>query len=64
MGDYRLLCYERDPWNDAGYDAKLSHSMHLALAKPDSAFQALNHNYGVCFPKGLHNQMERLQRKR
>lgn len=53
MEDYRLLCYERDPWNDAGYDAKLSHSMHLALAKPDSAFQALNHNYGVLFPKGI-----------
>lgn len=33
MNEYRLLCYERDPWNNAGYDTRLSHSMHLALAK-------------------------------
>lgn len=53
MKNYQLLCYERDPWNKEGYDAKLSHSMHLAIAQNGLAFQPLNHNYGVLFPKGV-----------
>jgi len=53
MKNYQLLCYERDPWNDEGYDAKLSHSMHLGISQNGSAFKALNHNYGVLFPKGI-----------
>lgn len=56
MNEYRLLCYERDPWNNAGYDTKLSHSMHLALARGEADFEALNHNYGVLFPRGTEEE--------
>ena len=37
MKNYQLLCYERDPWNDEGYDAKLSHSMHLGISQNGSS---------------------------
>lgn len=51
----KLLIYTREPIDNVIYDARLAHSMHLAL-EVDGVFQALNHNSGVLFPLATENE--------
>lgn len=50
-----ILCYTREPLEDAVYAEKLAYSMHLALSEDGASFQPLNHNQGVLFVKATEN---------
>lgn len=49
----RVLCYTRLPLQDEIYAEKLAYSMHLALQTDTKEYEALNHNSGVLFVKGV-----------
>ena len=50
-----VLCYTREPLEDAVYAEKLAYSMHLAISEDGGSFQPLNHNQGVLFVKATEN---------
>lgn len=50
-----VLCYTREPLEDAVYAEKLAYSMHLAISEDGVSFQPLNHNQGVLFVKATEN---------
>lgn len=52
MGRYSVVCYTREPMEDAIYAAKLADSMHIALIE-DGRAVGLNHNSGVLFAKAV-----------
>ncbi|HWT74786.1 MAG TPA: family 43 glycosylhydrolase [Mobilitalea sp.] len=51
-----VLCYTREPQEDAIYSGKLALSMHLAYSEDGVNFEALNHNSGVLFAKATDNE--------
>lgn len=52
MSNYNILCYTREPMEDAIYACKLADSMHIALIEDGEAIE-LNHNSGVLFAKAV-----------
>lgn len=50
----RILCYTREPMDDAVYAEKLAYSMHLAVETRDG-YVPLNHNEGVLYVKAISN---------
>ncbi len=52
MSSYEILCYTREPMEDAIYACKLADSMHIALVKGEEVTE-LNHNSGVLFAKAV-----------
>ena len=52
MGRYSVVCYTREPMEDAVYAAKLADSMHIALIEDGRAVE-LNHNSGVLFARAV-----------
>nr|WP_144928519.1 family 43 glycosylhydrolase [Paenibacillus bovis] len=52
----KILCYTREPKDDAVYSEKLAYSMHLAWSEDGGNFQALNHNSGILFAKATENE--------
>lgn len=52
MSRYSVVCYTREPMEDAIYAAKLADSMHIALIEDGRAVE-LNHNSGVLFAKAV-----------
>ena len=52
MGRYSVVCYTREPMEDAIYAAKLADSMHIALIEDGRAVE-LNHNSGVLFARAV-----------
>lgn len=52
MSKYSVVCYTREPMEDAVYAAKLADSMHIALIEDGRAVE-LNHNSGVLFARAV-----------
>lgn len=52
MSRYSVVCYTREPMEDAVYAAKLADSMHIALIEDGRAVE-LNHNSGVLFARAV-----------
>lgn len=51
-----ILCYTREPLNDAIYAKKLAYSMHLAYRKnKEDKFTPLHHNEGLLYAKATQN---------
>ena len=54
MNTTKLVCYTREPLEDAVYAEKLAYSMHLAVRTEDG-YLPLNHNEGVLYVKATSN---------
>lgn len=50
----KILCYTRQPLDEAVYAPRLAYSVHLAYETPNG-FKPLNHNTGVLFVKAAQN---------
>ena len=52
----KILCYTRQPMEDAIYSEKLAYSMHLAIQEDDGTITELNHNSGILYAKAVQNE--------